>query len=103
MKGAVFVMFQYHLMTSEFNQNGNGNGTGRYEFMLCIEFLVNLLILIVYFNLLGAQIPVLNNLQSWQLHDCLGSIEFCSNQCGSYDDKPNCCIVCDLCRSHVCQ
>jgi hypothetical protein len=61
------------------------------------------LILIVYFNLLGAQIPVLNNLQSWQLHDCLGSIEFCSNQCGSYDDKPNCCIVCDLCHSHVCQ
>lgn len=103
MKGAVFVMFQYHLMTSEFNQNGNGNGTGRYEFMLCIAFLVNLLILIVYFNLLGAQIPVLNNLQSWQLHDCLGSIEFCSNQCGSYDDKPNCCIVCDLCHSHVCQ
>jgi len=47
--------------------------------MLCIQFLVNLLILIVYLNLLGAQILVSNNLQSWQLHDCLGSMEFCSN------------------------
>lgn len=46
--------------------------------MLCIQYLVTLLIFIVYLILLGAQIPVSNNLQSWQLHDCLGSIEFCS-------------------------
>jgi hypothetical protein len=30
-------------------------------------------------DLLGGQIPISNKQQSWQLHDCLGSIEFCSN------------------------